>query len=120
MSRDDHDFSAAFDLSTWDGPDAFQAGAATLADEVAAAMAEESADHDTLRDELLTRMDEIRPDVRAKDAGVYRVTPGQIRRAQRSLLCGGAAATGTGRQASPPSRRSSATAGRPRPDRECA
>ena len=88
------DVTAAYDLSTWDGPDAFQAGAARLANELADAMAEESADHQTLRDKLLTRMDEIRDDVRAKDAGVYRVTLEQVERVQRSLLCGGAAATG--------------------------
>lgn len=88
------DIDAAFDLSAWHGPDAFQADTAQLEDDLAAALREESEDHDTLRDELLTRMDEIRPEVRARDAGVYRVTAKQLARAQRSLLCGGAAATG--------------------------
>ncbi len=94
MNERGADIAAAYDLSTWDGPDTFQAGTARLADELADAMAEESADHRTLRDELLTRMNEIRDDVRAKDAGVYAINLAQIERVQRSLLCGGAAATG--------------------------
>jgi hypothetical protein len=88
------DITSAYDLSTWHGADALQAESAVLADELAAALGEEADDYVTLRRELLPRMDQIRADVRAKDAGVYRVTAGQLARAQRALLCGGAAATG--------------------------
>ena len=92
---DSPDLSAALDLANWHGADELQAAVRRLEEEMAAAIAEEAADGETLRRELLTRLDEVEPAARASGAGVYRVTPRQLARAQRSLLDGGAASVGT-------------------------
>ena len=89
------DLSAALDLANWHGADELQAAARRLEGELARALAEEVADGQTLRAELLTRLGEVEPAARAEGAGVYRATPRQLLRAQRSLLGGGAASVGT-------------------------
>ncbi|MEM6314081.1 MAG: hypothetical protein AAF743_08335 [Planctomycetota bacterium] len=84
----------ALDLDGWSGPDALQAASARLGRDLADAFAEEASDHTTIRRELLPKIDEIRAESRAVDAGLYRVTGTQIALAQRALLHNGAAATG--------------------------
>lgn len=84
----------ALDLSTWHGPDQMQTDAARLGARFAEALAEETADHRTLRDKLLPALGEIKDVVRARGAGVYAATPRQLARVQQSLLANGAAATG--------------------------
>ena len=92
---DQADLSDALDLANWHGADELLAAAARLEGELSDALAEEAADHQTLRRELLPRTGDIREAVRARDAGVYAVTGRQLARVQRALLNGGAASVGT-------------------------